>query len=165
MAFKRLSAALKMSILWLVGGGILGGLIGAIYWVINPARRLPNMNYPFWSSVTPLASALSVAGFVAGGVFAFLLSQRARGTSINRMRALTIAGWGAFAGFAAGAVANVGLLTILGAGTRVEWVLETAAICAIASLGAATGVLAIAKRAPELPGEGVSFKRLRGDRD
>jgi hypothetical protein len=164
MAFQRLSAALKMSMLWLVGGVLLGGLIGAVIWLFfTPARHLPNMNYPFWANVTPLAFAMGISGFVAGGVFALLLAQRARNLSINRMRPLVIAGWGTLAGFIAGAAANFGILTLLGAGTRVEWVLQSAVICAIASLGAATGVLTIAKRAPALPGEQKGFEPLPGE--
>jgi len=165
MAFQRLSATLKVSVLWLLGGVMLGALIGAVSWVFNPARRLPNMNYPFWASVTPPAFALGVAGFVAGCVFALLLSQRAREVSVSRMRPLVIAGWGTLAGAIAGAAANFGILSVFGTEIRVEWILTSAAICAIASLGAATGMLAIAKRAPELPGEQAGFERLPGGRE
>lgn len=150
------------SFFWLVGGVVLGGLIGAISWYFTPERRLPNMNYPFWEAVNPLAFALGIAGFVAGGVFAFLLSRRARNLSVSRLHPLRVAGWGTLAGAIAGAAANYGLLNLLGGGTRGVWVLEFAVICGIASLGAATGMLAIARRAPELPREREAFEQLPG---
>lgn len=162
MALQRLRAALKLSILWLVGGSILGGVLGAAFWFFSPGRRLPNMNYPFWEWVSTYAFALGVSGFLAGAVFALLLSQRAKSSGVNRLSYLRIAGWGALAGAISGAAANAGLLALGGTGTRIEWVLGSAAICAIASLGAASGVLAMARRAPELPGEREGAARLSG---
>lgn len=143
---RRLRAIAVTAVLWGLAWGALGVVFGTVAWILGPGvgnivilpRFLANQVL-FWG----------LWGGISGGAFATLLALGERRHSLDELRGLRIAGWGALGGMLI--PLGVYLLLTLRGGPIFGALRPTVIAASLAGLlgaGLAAGQLALARRAP-----------------
>lgn len=162
MRLRTVRAVLFTAAIWGMAWAVIGAMIGLLQYLRSP----PESAYllVLRMLLTGPMTVLGVAGLLAGGTFAAVLSRAERGRTLETISARRAAAWGALGGLAfslAGAALvarNFGLAPLIHVGV-LFWT-GVAATCGALS---AAGSLAIARKGtPGLLEEAAAMQRVRG---